>query len=323
MRAFDDQWVVYTRHYWSSNYMEIWKVNRSTGGGATQVTTQTAGDFDTDPDLSPDGTQVAFLQNEAGNEKLWVVGIDGTGGIEIDSTINCRAPMWHPDGSLILYRVGNTVVTIKPDGTNRTEIYTATNVRRPTWNRDGTLIGFQIDKTSPTVDELWVMNANGTGDAKVADMVSGGLGGFGFSWAHMSDVIAFSRGGSTDDVRKVNSNGTGETTITTGSLTRPALTRYAWSPDDTTVFTKADAANPWSIWQVPVSGSGESALSPALDTRGTVGKGQAFVFSDRIYTVDDSDNLVSVALDGSGERAEDGDSGATYFIELQGNATGL
>lgn len=327
-RAFVPQIFAYSREYFATDsYRQLWYVPQA-GGSPVQVTNPTGdGDFDTDPDVSPDGSQIVFLRRTSfGSYTLWVIGANGAGATQIDSTAGCSAPMWSPAGDLIVYRIGATAYTIRPDGSDKTTLAPSGvvgAVRRPTWNRDGTLIAFQVEQTGGTTpEELWVMDADGANAAKLDDLANTGLGGLGISWANGSDVVAYTRGTGDNDVYTIDADGTGKAAITTGTITSPALTRYAWSPDDSTVYGIKDGSAPWAWYKIPAAGSGESLLDSTVPSA-TVGEGQAWVAGSRVYTVDDDENLVSVALDGSDPRAEDGDSFSTFFCVVQGNTTGL
>jgi hypothetical protein len=198
----------------------------------------------------------------------------------------------------------------------------------PTWNRDGTKIGFHYDFDSGiTVDELWVCNADGSSATKLSDATRGGLGGLGLSWANGSDVIAFcERISSNNHVSSINADGSGKTQLTTANIA-PALTKYAWSNDDTLIFTPLTASTPWTMYQVPANDTGESAVSPTLTCHQVVGAGQAFVYGSRIYTIRrTTQDLVSIMFDGSDLRVEDTpDLVGPDFLDLRlsGNGTEL
>lgn len=315
----------------TNSYTQIWSVP-STGGTPAQVTSQTTdGTLDESPDVSPDGTQIVFVrQTSFSSPKLRIVNADGSGDTQLDATAGATAPMWRPDGAKIVYRIGATIYHINPDGTGKTTLYAATGtdtVAHPVYNADGTKIAFHVDKSSgSTNDELWVMEDDGSNPTKLSDASRGGLGGLGLSWAHNSDVVAFEERISTNNhVSKINADGTGKTQLTTAAIV-PGLTKYAWSTDDSLIFTPAQST-PWTLYQVPASGAGESAVSPTLNMHQAVGAGQAFVYGERIYTIRrTTQDMVSVAFDGSDLRVEDTPnlSGPTFIdLRLSGNGTEL
>lgn len=319
--------VPYHRDY-ASSYQQIWKVSQTPGADPTQVTSQTT-TFDSDPDVSPDESQIAFLRQVSGSYRLHVMDADGSNVTQLDASNNARAPMWKPDGSQIVYRIGASVIVINPDGTGKTVLYTAGGsdvVAHPTYNRDGSFIAFHIDKSSAlTVDELWVMDDTGGSPTKLSDASRGGLGGLAISWAHGSDTIAFiERISSNNHVSIINANGTGKTQLTNTTIA-PSMAKYAWAADDSAIFVARTSASPWAIYNVSPSG-GQAALSPTLNGSTVVGEGIPVVYGDRIYVVRDTTwDLVSVAADGSGLRVEDDINPGDFsvFVELTGNGTEL
>jgi dipeptidyl aminopeptidase/acylaminoacyl peptidase len=317
----------------TNSYNQIWAVP-SAGGAPMQVTSSTTdGTIDSDPDVSPDGSQVVFLRATGfGSPKLYIVNADGSGLTLLDNNTGCAAPMWSPDGTKILYRRATGFRTVLPDGTGNTAITIIgptgdAGIAHPTWNRDATKIAFHSAFSSAlTPDELWICDADGSNAAKISDATRGGLGGLGISWAHGADVIAFvERISSNNHVSIINADGTGKTQLTSAAIS-PGLTKYAWSTDDSTIFATRQVT-PWSLYQVPAAGGGESAVSPTLEMLQTVGRGQPFVHGNRIYTIRRTTaDLVSVLFDGSDLRVEDTpDLVGPDFIDLalSGNGTEL
>jgi Tol biopolymer transport system component len=85
-----------------------------------------------DPVWSPDGQRVAFDAGGA-TASIWVVDADGTDATQLTSSTEGGVPAWSPDGSRIAY------------------------VRTPVRGNQGQSNGF----------EVWVMNADGSGKARV------------------------------------------------------------------------------------------------------------------------------------------------------------
>ncbi|MDB4880347.1 MAG: WD40-like beta Propeller containing protein [Gemmatimonadetes bacterium] len=72
------------------------------GGRATRLTSGQA--FDGQPRWSPDGTQLAFVSDRAGNDNLWVIKSDGTGARALTREENriFVSPVWTPDGRYVV-----------------------------------------------------------------------------------------------------------------------------------------------------------------------------------------------------------------------------
>lgn len=304
----------------------------SAGGSGVQVTTPAAQVYNFGPDMAPDALKIAFIQNASfTQDHLRIVDTDGANNIQLDGTDQCSNPNYSPANDLIIYRIGATsFFTIAPDGTGKTDVTpsvgstpTATNLMiHPTFNRDGTLVAFQVSRTSGNPEELWVMNADGSSPVKVATLINTVLTGVGLSWAHAADQIAYTKGTNQKDVRVVNADGSGDHSISDGAVAAGAvevsLSKYAWAPDDSAVYVvRKDSTPTWTLWMIPADGSGDAQLTDPSETAQIKGQGYPYLFGDRVYTIDNFSNLVSVTLAGGGETQHDGDSGSSLFPDLQ------
>lgn len=72
-----------------------------TNGGFTKLA-----DSGTNPAISPDGTQVAFVREADGQSRLFVVNTDGTGERQLTFTDAAYAPAWAPTGNRIVVTNG-------------------------------------------------------------------------------------------------------------------------------------------------------------------------------------------------------------------------
>lgn len=154
--------------------------------------------LDDDPDWSPDGQKIVFTSHpvdesatSSPSAEISVINPDGTGKTRL--TFNSeeeRAPAWSPDGTLILFLcrkgVNNSfeVCVMNADGTGQVRLTFDGRYLTPTWSPDGQQVVFHKGGEN----QLWTMQANGTGQVRIASPP-----GFNFlatSW----DVITVGQG---------------------------------------------------------------------------------------------------------------------------------
>jgi Tol biopolymer transport system component len=154
----------------------IWTM-RSDGTGATPLTNLTAASS-VSPLWSPDGTKILFISaraldgtdalNSNSTRNLWVMNSDGSGARALTRlTANGAgvqsgflAALWSPNGSQVVFSSGQAL--------------------------DGT------DAANPNgVDNIWVMNADGTGAKALTQLTASGIDCFSPAWSPDSAKIAF------------------------------------------------------------------------------------------------------------------------------------
>jgi len=151
------------------------------------------------------------------------------------------------NGKIAYTDSGTGIFRINPDGTNN-ELVKNGALRNAVWSSDGTKIAY-IDG-----DAIKITAADGAGSTLVCD---GCMGSFStvMTWSPDATQFAFDRQvGSAFQIFRINADGTGETQLTTGSVS----SRFpAWSPDG----TKIAFIHPSSgVFVMNTDGTGEVGL---------------------------------------------------------------
>ena len=158
----DGRKLAYMKGRWISN---IWRVpilsdRTATWLDAEQLTFDQA--FIESVDVSPDGTQLLFSSNRAGNQDLWMVPVAGG---ELQQLTTHPTPDWFPqlspDGQHIAfyaYRSGNRDIWVMPrvGGPARQLTDTSERELHPTWSPDGREIAFSANRNGNS--DIWVID---------------------------------------------------------------------------------------------------------------------------------------------------------------------
>ena len=282
-------------------YEDLWSLKISDGGTQTKLVDYSAlsNNEVASPRFSPDYSQVCFINFlVSGTEDLCVVNADGTGLTVLDTqAIINDAPQWHPGGQQVYYRIANSVYRIDVTGANKTLIISVgAGSRGWGFNHDASLMAYINAAGSLVV-------ANSDGSSPTTIVASGATSGSyddSVVWSRTSNVLFYRNG---TDWRKINSDGTGDTTI---DATRQGyIGRYAMSSTNTIIFyVDTTVFASWELWQMPVSGSGATAVSPTRNPFRNVNY-PVSVAENRIFVMDNTtNNIWSVLEDGSDYRID-------------------
>jgi TolB protein len=151
-----------------------------------------------EPVWSPDGKRIAFVSpGSERNEKrrrpsqVFVMRVDGTGVTQVTHVENGAGdPAWSPDGDRLAGSDGS-IFTVNADGSGFRELPPTVDTEfdeHPSWSPDGTHIAFDRGEIDFSTTDLWVMNADGSAQRRLARF------GAQPSWSPDGSRIAFVNG---------------------------------------------------------------------------------------------------------------------------------
>lgn len=225
-------------------------------------------------ELSPDGSQIAFLRQQPGSNfryDLYVADtLDGE-AVQLTDGGDVELFAWHPSGEEITYvyyelpnndRVGD-LYAINPDtGTQRNVTNTGTIVTTFAWSPDGTWLAFSDER-----GDFYLLNPEGDVNL-VADNPLDGYRAFPPLWSPDGTQIIFEFPSSESTLGYTlwTLHGVDTATFTVRDLSPNLDTEghYSWSPDSTQVVFMGKLNADIEIYNVPPDGS---AAPRALTSR--------------------------------------------------------
>jgi Tol biopolymer transport system component len=234
------------------------------GTGLRDLTTSpadvTSGSSERIPNWSPDGTKIAYQ----GEDGLYVVNADGSG--QASKIANGGWASWSPDGTRIAFAGNDGVFVMNSDRTGLTQLTSGPADDFPAWSPDGTKIAFVRSPGSQAT--IYIMNADGTDQMKVAEVVQ--TGGSAPVWSPDGSKLAFDglQNGSWD-IYVVNADGTGFKDLTADP--KSDENSPVWSPDGTKIAFEAtnvlssqappDNTGTFDIYVMNADGTGQTKLT--------------------------------------------------------------
>lgn len=163
-------------------------------GTAPTRVTPGPNDYYWSPAWSPDGTRLAFGSRAGGT--IHVINVDGTGLLTLPDSVQGGDPAWSPDGTrlALVTGVGGEVeiMSVRLDGTDPLVLTNTPGLDEsdPAWSPDGSQIAYDRYDGVPGFDNVFVMNADGTGQRQLTDFPRGSIPGQP-TWSPDGSHIAF------------------------------------------------------------------------------------------------------------------------------------
>ena len=221
--------------------INVWRRNLSSlvsAGSPERLIASTK--MESGPQVSPDGTRIAFESTRSGAYEVWVCRSDGTGLIQLTHfNSHTGTPRWSPDGQQIAFdsrAAGNADIYILDSQggvPHRLTVEPSGDVV-PSWSRDGRWIYFASDRTGGW--EVWKMLSGGGPAVQVTRH-----GGFAPFESGDGRFIYYAKGPTLPGLWRISSSG-GEEVEVIGSL-EAGLWGY-WALVDPGIYYLSSTSKP-------------------------------------------------------------------------------
>jgi Tol biopolymer transport system component/tRNA A-37 threonylcarbamoyl transferase component Bud32 len=226
------------------------------GGGEPRRLT-TDGLWIYNPVWTPDGSEIIFSSNRAGNQTLWRTAAAGgplrqLAYVQGDARASAFSAPGH--GKPLRFAYGASIQDDDiwsldlQDGTPKKVISSTRRDWSGQFSPDGQRIAFSTDRSGNF--EIWVAHADGSNPVQVTSFAGGVLDSP--RWSPDGKRIAFAAlAGSNRDIYIVSASGGSTRRLTTEPSEEG---RPSWSKDGNTIYFRSDRSGSQQIWKMPAEG---------------------------------------------------------------------
>ena len=147
------------------------------GDDLTPITHASHGALYVEPNVSPDGSKIAFSSDKDGNPMIYTMSIIGTDVKRITYAGHYNSsPSFSPDGKKLAFAGQDKdhfdIFTVNLDGTDMQRLTSAkkpngrmANNEDPSWSPDGRHLVFTSDRTG--TNQIFIISADGTNERRI------------------------------------------------------------------------------------------------------------------------------------------------------------
>lgn len=196
--------------------------------------------FQVQPAWSTDGKQIAFVSAREGTPHIYVMDADGTGTRRLtDSDQEDDHPSWSSDGTRIVFSREGAIFEVPAAGGAAHRVGRGLgSAQSPAFSPDGRLIAYDYRKPGFSIRELYVMNADGTGNRQVTRL---GQTSSLPAWSPDGGTLAFQSSvlGGKNEIYTVPVRGGTPKRVTTSTID---AIQPDWTPDGSGITFSRDGA---------------------------------------------------------------------------------
>lgn len=203
----DGKLMAYSQFYQDAN---IWELDLATAA-LKKVVASTQ--YDSSPQVSPDGTRLAFRSSRSGASEIWVSGVDGSNPYQLTHFRRTLTgtPRWSPDGRRIAFdsrpEGQPEIYTIELDGKNLARITDDPSEDVvPSWSRDGKRIYFASNRGGAW--QVWYAPSSGGPATRLTSQ-----GGFAAFETADGKWVYYAKGRSVPGIGRIRTDGGGEQNV--------------------------------------------------------------------------------------------------------------
>jgi Tol biopolymer transport system component len=265
----------------SSGYNnELYSINEN-GTGLLRLTTSASGFSVTSPQVAPNGTKIVFSRTEFPNdEEIYTINPNGTGELKLtaNTTATDTSPIFFPNSSQILFLNNSSgryeIYKMNSDGSSKTVLVTVANGAAG-FNRteypirsDGAKIAYTRSDASYANDQVYTMNADGTGQTQLTSFATGGYA-WGPTYSPDGTKLTFEQTfngyGNGEEIYVMNATGGGLIRLT-NNTSRDNSPRF--SPDGLWIYYLSDRnGSGYQVWKIRADGT-QNQLAAATSING-------------------------------------------------------